>query len=215
MHGTTTTARAKRSRKAFWLKQLHTWHWISSAISLVGLLLFAVTGFTLNHAAEIEGSPQTIERKGQLPAQLLPAIRPDDAPDAKKPLPAPVAEWVEGNLDIRHARGEAEWSADEIYLALPRPGGDGWVAIDRASGAVTTEATNRGWIAWLNDLHKGRNSGTVWKWFIDIFVLACIVFSLTGLVLLQMHSKNRPSTWPLVGAGLVIPAFLAIFFIHI
>lgn len=215
MHGTTTTARAKRSRKAFWLKQLHTWHWISSAISLVGLLLFAVTGFTLNHAAEIEGSPQTVERAAQLPAPLLPAIKPDDAADTKKPLPAPVAEWVEGNLDIKHARGAAEWSADEIYLALPRPGGDGWVAIDRASGAVTTEQTDRGWIAWLNDLHKGRNSGTVWKWFIDIFVLACIVFSLTGLVLLQMHSKNRPSTWPLVGAGLVIPAILAIFFIHI
>jgi hypothetical protein len=215
MHGTTTTARAKRSRKAFWLKQLHTWHWISSAISLVGLLLFAITGFTLNHAAEIEGSPQTVERTAQLPAPLLPVVKPDDAPDAKKPLPAPVAEWVEGNLDIKHARGDAEWSADEIYLALPRPGGDGWVAIDRASGAVTTEQTNRGWIAWLNDLHKGRNSGTVWRWFIDIFVLACIVFSLTGLVLLQMHSKNRPSTWPLVGAGLVIPAILAIFFIHI
>lgn len=215
MHGTTTTAPRKRSRKAFWLKQLHTWHWISSAISLVGLLLFAITGFTLNHAAEIEGSPQTVERAAQLPAPLLSAVKPDDAPDAKKPLPAPVAEWVEGNLDIKHARGDAEWSADEIYLALPRPGGDGWVAIDRASGAVTTEQTNRGWIAWLNDLHKGRNSGTVWKWFIDIFVLACIVFSLTGLVLLQMHSKNRPSTWPLVGAGLVIPAILAIFFIHI
>lgn len=215
MHGTTTTARAQRSRKAFWLKQLHTWHWISSAISLVGLLLFAITGFTLNHAAEIEGSPQTVERAAQLPAPLLPAIKPDDAADTKKPLPAPVAEWVEGNLDIKHARGAAEWSADEIYLALPRPGGDGWVAIDRASGAVTTEQTDRGWIAWLNDLHKGRNSGTVWKWFIDIFVLACIVFSLTGLVLLQMHSKNRPSTWPLVGAGLVIPAILAIFFIHI
>jgi hypothetical protein len=215
MHGTTTTARAKRSRKAFWLKQLHTWHWISSAISLVGLLLFAVTGFTLNHAAEIEGSPQTVERAAQLPAPLLPAVKADDAADTKKPLPAPVADWVEGNLDVKHARGDAEWSADEIYLALPRPGGDGWVAIDRASGAVTTEQTNRGWIAWLNDLHKGRNSGTIWKWFIDIFVLACVVFSLTGLVLLQMHSKNRPSTWPLVGAGLVIPAVLAIFFIHI
>ena len=42
MHGTTPTARAKRSRKAFWLKQLHTWHWISSAISLIGLLLYPI-----------------------------------------------------------------------------------------------------------------------------------------------------------------------------
>jgi hypothetical protein len=216
MHGTTTTARAKRSRKAFWLKQLHTWHWISSAVSLVGLLLFAITGFTLNHAAEIEGSPQTVERAAQLPAPLLPAIKPDDAADTQEAAARPGRGVGRGQS--RHqarARADAEWSADEIYLALPRPGGDGWVAIDRASGAVTTESTSRGWIAWLNDLHKGRNSGTVWKWFIDIFVLACIVFSLTGLVLLQMHSKNRPSTWPLVGAGLVIPAILAIFFIHI
>ena len=112
------------------------------------------------------------------------------------------------------ASGEADWSADEIYLALPRPGGDGWISVDRATGEVTTETTSRGWIAYLNDLHKGRNSGTAWKWFIDIFVLACMVFTLTGLVLLWMHSKHRKSTWPLVCAGLVIPALIAIFLIH-
>lgn len=215
MHGTAAKpAPRKKSRKAFWLKQLHTWHWVSSAISLVGLLLFAVTGFTLNHAAEIEGSPVTVERKAQLPAPLLASIRPDDAPDAKRPLPKPVADWVQANLPVTRATGEAEWSSGEIYLALPRPGGDGWVAIDRETGEVTNESTSRGWIAWLNDLHKGRNAGTVWKWFIDIFVVACVVFSLTGLVLLQLHARHRPSTWPLVAAGLIIPAILAIYFIH-
>jgi len=215
MHGTTAKpAPRKKSRKAFWLKQLHTWHWVSSAISLIGLLLFAITGFTLNHAAEIEGSPVTVEKKVQLPAPLLATIKPDDAPDAKKPLPPPVADWVQTNLPVTRATGNAEWSSGEIYLALPRPGGDGWVAIDRETGEVTNETTNRGWIAWLNDLHKGRNAGTVWKWFIDIFVLACVVFSLTGLVLLQLHARHRPSTWPLVAAGLIIPAILAIYFIH-
>lgn len=214
MHGPAAPAPRRTSRRAFWLKQLHTWHWISSAISLVGLLLFAITGFTLNHAAEIEGSPRTIERKAQLPAPLLATIAPDDAPDAKKPLPPPLARWVEANLSVKRATAPAEWSASEIYLALPRPGGDGWVAIDRTSGAVTTESSDRGWIAWLNDLHKGRNAGIVWKWFIDIFVLACLIFSLTGLVLLQLHARKRPSTWPLVATGLVIPAILAIYFIH-
>jgi len=29
-----------------------------------------------------------------------------------------------------------------------------------------------------------------------------------------MHSRHRKSTWPLVAAGLVVPALLAIFFIH-
>ncbi|HVJ00694.1 MAG TPA: PepSY-associated TM helix domain-containing protein [Sphingomonas sp.] len=208
-----TPAKIKRSRKSFWLKQLHMWHWMSSAISLIGLLLFAITGFTLNHAADIEAAPQVREARVQLPPELLREIAPNDAPDAKKPLPPQVARWVAANLPFS-GKGEAEWSADEIYLAQPRPGGDGWVAIDRASGEVTSESTSRGWIAYLNDLHKGRNAGTAWKWFIDIFVLACIIFSLTGLVLLQMHARHRKSTWPLVGAGLVIPALIAIFLIH-
>ncbi len=98
--------------------------------------------------------------------------------------------------------------------APPRPGGDGWVSIDRASGAVTSEFTDRGWISYLNDLHKGRNSGAVWKWFIDIFAFACLVFALTGLFLLWLHSAKRPTTWPIVALGLAIPAGLAVFFIH-
>ena len=210
---TTPAARPGLRRKTFWLKQLHTWHWISSAVSLVGLLLFAVTGFTLNHAADIEAKPAITEKAVQLPAPLRPAIAPDDRPDAKRPLPAPVARWVADTF-AASTDGDADWSADEVYLALPRPGGDGWVSIDRASGAVTSEFTDRGWVSYLNDLHKGRNSGTAWKWFIDVFAFACLVFALTGLVLLQLHSARRPITWPLVALGLAIPAGLAIFFIH-
>lgn len=211
---TRTAARAKPGRKTFWLKQLHSWHWISSAVSLVGLLLFAVTGFTLNHAGEIGAEPTTANRTAQLPPALLRQVAPDGAADATRPLPAPVAGWL-GDRFPTAARGAAEWSADEIYLPLPRPGGDGFLTIDRASGTVTGEVTDRGWIAYLNDLHKGRNSGTAWKWFIDGFAFACLVFAATGLVLLFLHSKRRPSTWPLVALGLAIPAGLAIFFIHV
>ncbi|WP_414900043.1 PepSY-associated TM helix domain-containing protein [Sphingomonas flavalba] len=203
----------KRGRKAFWLKQIHTWHWMSSAISLIGLVLFTITGFTLNHAAEIEASPVTVEKTGQLPQALLPLIAPDDRGDEKKPLPPALAQWVGDTFAVRTG-GNAEWSADEVYLALPRPGGDGWVAIDRATGEATSETTSRGWISYLNDLHKGRNAGPAWKWFIDIFAFACLVFALTGLFLLQLHAAKRRSTWPLVGFGLIIPAAVAIIFIH-
>lgn len=217
MHAPARTQPRKKSAKAFWLKQLHTWHWVSSAISLIGLLLFAFTGITLNHAADVEGAPQTITKSATLPPVLLKQVAPvdagSDAPDARKPLPAPVATWVEKTIGQSGA-GEAEWSADEVYLALPRPGGDGWVSIDRHSGEVSSEATSRGWISYLNDLHKGRNAGNVWKWFIDIFAVACFLFALTGLLLLQLHARKRPSTWPLVAIGLAIPAILAIIFIH-
>lgn len=186
---------------------------MSSALCMIGLLLFTVTGITLNHAGEIDATPKVTTAKGQLPAFLLPAIRPDDSPDAKKPLPAPVAKYLTDTLSI-HAGGVAEWSADEIYLALPRPGGDGWVSMDRETGAIEAENTDRGWISWLNDLHKGRNSGPVWKWFIDIFAVACLIFTITGLFLLQLHSAKRRATWPIVGLGLLIPAILAFYFIH-
>ena len=213
MHGTKPLPPAKRKTKAFWLKQLHSWHWISSAISLVGLLLFAFTGITLNHAADVEGTPATVEKSATLPAQLRGLIAPDSKPDAKKPLPPAVSSWIDTAIGQRSA-GDAEWSADEIYLALPRPGGDGWIAIDRQSGAVTSESTSRGWISYLNDLHKGRNTGTAWKWFIDIFAIACFLFAMTGLLLLQLHAKKRPTTWPIVAAGLAIPVVLAFIFIH-
>ncbi|MEA3387923.1 PepSY-associated TM helix domain-containing protein [Sphingobium sp. CCH11-B1] len=214
MHGQARIpARKVKSAKAFWLKQLHTWHWVSSAISLIGLLLFAFTGITLNHAADVEGAPQTVEKSATLPANLLKQIAPDQAPDAKKPLPAAVATWIEREIG-QSGKGEAEWSADDVYLPLPRPGGDGWVSIDRATGEVTSESTSRGWISYLNDLHKGRNAGSAWSWFIDIFAIACFLFALTGLLLLYLHAKRRPSTWPLVAAGLAIPAIIAIIFIH-
>lgn len=204
--------KARRSPKAFWLKQLHMWHWMSSALSLVGLLLFAVTGFTLNHAADIEGAPAVSERSAQMPPALVAALVSAPA-SGTAPLPAPVAAWVEERFGVR-ASGDAEWSEAEAYLAAPRPGSDAWVAIDRATGAATGEVTDRGWISYLNDLHKGRNAGGVWSLFIDLFAAACLIFALTGLLLLQLHAAKRKSTWPLVGAGLILPAALAIFFIH-
>jgi hypothetical protein len=210
---TSPRSNGAKSRKSFWLRLAITVHWMSSAISLIGLLLFAATGFTLNHAADIEAKPVTREHAAQVPAPLLVLIAPDEKPDSKKPLPPKLADWVAREFKVR-TDVQAEWSIDTVYLPLPRPGGDAWVSLDRATGEATSEDSDRGWIAYLNDLHKGRNSGAAWSWFIDIFAAACLVFALTGLVLLWLHAAKRRITWPLIGAGLVIPAVLALIFIH-
>ena len=47
-----------------------------------------------------------------------------------------------------------------------------------------------------------------------MFAAACLVFSITGLFILKMHATQRPTTWPLVAFGLVLPLLLAILFIH-
>ncbi|WAI86172.1 MULTISPECIES: PepSY-associated TM helix domain-containing protein [Achromobacter] len=200
-------------RRAYWLKTLHQWHWISSALCLLGMLLFAITGLTLNNASHIESKAVVTTRQAQLPEPVRKQLT---APPKQKKaaLPPPVAQWLDDTFDAGAAGKTAEWSADEIYLSLPRAGGDAWLSIDLASGDVEYERTDRGWISYLNDLHKGRNTGLAWSWFLDIFAVACLVFSLTGLVLLKMHAGNRGATWPMVGLGVVIPVVLALLFIH-
>jgi len=202
----------KRKWRGWWLKQLHSWHWISAAVSLVGMLLFAATGITLNHAATIGAMPVVVEKTGTLPPPLLRMLARMPAADA--PLPPAVATRIATMVGLDPAGRPGEWSDTDVYVALPRPGGDAWVSIDRASGHITAETTDRGWISYLNDLHKGRNAGAAWSWFIDIFAGACILFTLTGLLLLQLHARHRPLTWPIVALGVVIPVILILVFLH-
>ena len=208
----TTDPGTGQQRRGFWLRTLHQWHWISSAVCLVGMLLFAVTGITLNHAAKIEGDPQVTNRTATLPAPLLRALVGPDDGDA--PLPDSVADWLDGELGTSIGTRQAEWTEDEVYLSMPGPGADAWLAIQRGDGAVEYEHTGRGWISYLNDLHKGRNAGSAWGWFIDVFAIACVVFTVTGLFLLQLHARQRRMTWPYVGLGLLVPVLLALLFIH-
>ena len=39
---------------------MRQWHWISAAVCLIGMLLFAITGITLNHASQIESKPSIV-----------------------------------------------------------------------------------------------------------------------------------------------------------
>ena len=107
-----------------------------------------------------------------------------------------------------------EWDGIEFYAAWPGPGADSWIAVDAELGTVTYENVDRGWISYFNDLHKGRNTGNAWRWFIDIFAVACIIFSVTGLQLLMRHSKTRASTWPITTLGVLIPFVIILLFVH-
>ena len=195
----------------FSLGSIRQWHWISSALCLAGMLLFALTGITLNHAADIPANRQVTTLETTVPTSLLTQIKGE----GQQAIPAGLLTWLadEHQLYIK-ADSKTEWSDDELYVSLARPGGDAWLSLDLLSGELNYEKTERGWVAYLNDLHKGRNTGQVWFWFIDVFALACVVFCVTGLVLLYRYAGPRPTTWPLVGLGVVIPTLLIILFVH-
>ncbi|NIF82872.1 hypothetical protein F3J24_05055 [Comamonas sp. Tr-654] len=215
-----TAASSNAPQRAYWLKKLHEWHWISSAICLIGMLLFAVTGFTLNHAGQIESKPKVESRDAQLPPGLLEKLQQAQKQGLQAGgkdavgMPADVDGWLAQQIKVSAKGFVVEWSEDEAYVPMPRPGGDAWLRVDLKEGSVEYEKTDRGWISYLNDLHKGRNTGGAWSLFIDIFAVGCLVFCITGLLILKMHAQRRPMTWPMVGLGLVLPALLVLLLVH-
>ena len=201
------------SRKRMQLyRTTHLWHWISAAVCFAALTLFTITGITLNHASAIGAQPVVISGTGQLPQNLRAELLKQG--DAVEPDAAAFIDWAEGAFHVSLRGATTEWQDEELYLSAPGPGRDAWVSIDRASGAAKYETTDRGWVAYFNDLHKGRNTGVAWTIFIDVVAIAVLFFSLTGLVLLWIQAGQRTSTWPLVGGGIAIMALFMILVAH-
>lgn len=213
MTASSTTESTEPAQRRYRLRTIIAWHWVSSAISLVGMMLFAITGITLNHASQITSEAVTTSLSAELPPNLQELII-DSKTEGLAPLPDELSHWLSQQFLKPIGSRAAEWSEDEIYISMPGPGSDAWLAIDRQSGDVEFEQTQRGWIAYFNDLHKGRNTGAAWKWVLDLFALATLVFCLTGLLLLIEHARRRKMTWPLVALGLVAPWLFAILLIH-
>ncbi len=201
-----------RTRKNNSWRDVKAWHWISSAVCLTATLLFALTGITLNHANMVEARPvkQVIER--QVPAEVLAELQTRqqyllaEQSMAEGPLPSVFTVWYEQEIKQPLARSQlAQWDEFEAYIGLPRAGGDRWLRIDLETGAFYQEDLDRGWVAYFNDLHKGRNTGVFWVLMLDLLAVMMVVFTVTGLILLKRYAKGRKSTWPLVLAGIIIP----------
>lgn len=123
------------AKRSLWLKTLHQWHWISSAICLMAMLLFSITGFTLNHAAQIESTPQVTRTTAEVPAALLPLLKnyAEQHLDGEAPVPPQLAQWANGAFPVDLRGRSAEWSEEDAYVALPRPAAmpgcaSGWTA---------------------------------------------------------------------------------------
>ncbi|GAB2898757.1 PepSY-associated TM helix domain-containing protein [Uliginosibacterium flavum] len=202
------------TRRAVWLKLLMQWHWISSAVSLVGMLFFAASGITLNNADVFESTTAKVTRQSAvLPAAVLTELN-TQAGEGGREVPTALKAWLRENWQLAIFPKASEWQPDEVFVDLKSPGVDASLTIDRHSGAIQYESSDRGWVAYFNDLHKGRNAGRVWSWFITLFGVACVIFSVTGLLILQVHARSRWTVWPVTGLGLLLPLLLMLLFVH-
>ena len=166
------------------------------------MLLFSVTGFTLNHSNWFETTPVSSDRDMELSAELSAALAAVESDTALAPeLAARLAK--EAGVSIPSG-ALALVEFEEMILDLGGPGVDATLTIDLVTGEAFYERIDNGVVAKLNDLHKGRDTGLAWG----------LMFCVSGLGLLVINAKARASTWPLTTLGLLVPLIAYVLFVH-
>ncbi|MEZ8549093.1 PepSY-associated TM helix domain-containing protein [Vibrio cyclitrophicus] len=198
-----------------WARRLHVY--ISMALLFV-VLFFSVTGITLNRPELFESTQPNIQRSTlTLPTNLFMIqegrLKADETAFETFLFKEANLSGVPSGLDIYAEIEDGELLIGEVSMDFKGPGYNASVFVDVTSEMVEVETTNYGVIALLNDLHKGRNSGEVWKWFIDITALLMIFFVLTGVCLLLPKKKtlNTSIKWTVFGSVIS----LAIYFVAV
>ncbi|MEC6908741.1 PepSY-associated TM helix domain-containing protein [Photobacterium piscicola] len=202
----------KNKAVQLWARRLHIY--ISMALLLV-VLFFAITGITLNRPhLFVSQSPNVVEQQLVIPNELLASEKGPFAPN-RSALIAYLAKHgevrgVPSAIDIFTDIDGDELVEGEISLDYKGPGYNATVFIDMTTAEATIESTNYGAIAVLNDLHKGRNSGEVWRWFIDVTAVLMVLFVLTGVCLLIPKKKTFCTSLKWMGLGSVVSLLIYI-----
>ncbi len=183
-----------RLRFQGWMRWLHIY---TLMLSLIVVLFFSVTGITLNHPDWLFGTKEVRqEYTGRLPknAYSSSTINWLEVVEHLR-----VAHDVKGKAtDMRSANLEAS-----LRFAAPGYTADGF--IDLKSGAYTLNTSHQGFVAAMNDFHRGRNSGAVWAVLIDVAGWFLVLISATGLALLFYLKKIRiQAVLTLVVGGIVM-----------
>ncbi|TIX51687.1 PepSY-associated TM helix domain-containing protein [Alteraurantiacibacter aquimixticola] len=203
---------ARSARASFWKRQLRQWHWISSALCLALVMLFAVTGITLNHAGFFESEGVSELNEFELPPAVVEQLAEIET---EAPLSDDLASAIRESTGVDLSGHLARNEYGEMVFDLARPGVDGNLVLDLNEGRAYHEEIDRGTVAMLNDLHKGRNAGPVWSLLIDLAAVCFIIFALTGFGLLWLQARMQPSTWPLTSFGAVLPVIAYLLFVHL
>ena len=178
----TFTAKSSSAKKIR-LNPLIRWlHVYTSMISLLVVLFFALTGFTLNHTDWAFGDVIVNKQfSGSLPQDWRKGTQTDWLR---------TAEYLRATHGLRGQVKNPRSSDTETSLSFVAPAYKADVFIN-LSGSYNINLEAQGFVALMNDLHRGRDTGTAWSWLIDVSALFLVVVALTGLGLLLYLKKTR------------------------
>lgn len=199
--------RFKRWLKSTQAKQLFSlcrWLHIYISTALFSLLIFfSVTGITLNHASWFASEPATITEL-KLPAPLIHSL--ENA--AEIPLNA-IQQFIEDHTGLSKPKSiDVMPDVGEVTFDYPVPAGYVFITVFLEDHSFEVEHKEGGIFVLLNDLHKGRHSGEVWRWVIDISAMLIIFFSITGAFILLQNAKHRSKGFFTLLCGTLTPVLL-------
>lgn len=162
-------------------------HIYLSMVSFAILFFFAVTGLTLNHTEWFPGDRQsTAQHRGRVDANWV------GAPDAQVAR-LEIAEQLRRSHGVRGTVSEFRIEDSQCTVSFKGPGYSADATIHRQTGEYELSETRLGFVAVINDLHKGRDSGSRWSLVIDISAILMVLVSVTGTVLLLFLKRRRVS----------------------
>ena len=176
--------------------------WLHIYVSMFGLaavLFFSVTGITLNHPDWFFGET---ERSVQAEGEVDPKWLHLDEPGRRRPTSPPDPSREVAKLEVVEHLRQGPRDPRRTGRVPGRRGrvprstfkGPGYAAdafIDRETGHYNLTQTYHGFVAVINDLHKGRDTGPAWSVLIDVSAVLLTLISLTGLVLLFYLKLRR------------------------
>ena len=167
------------------------------------LFFFAITGITLNHTDWFANQQSNRVLKGSVKTEWL-------KPEVQK---LEIAEQLRSTHGIRSAVTDFRIDNGQVAVSFKGPGYSADAFVNRESGAYEFNETTMGFVAILNDLHKGRDTGRVWSLVIDISSILLVLVSLSGMILIFFLQKRLFSGMMTVLGGAVASYLLYRFWV--
>lgn len=153
-----------------WSRLIHVY---LTLFALGLILLFAVTGFMLNHEDWfISPEPRTRTTEGVLPTNLF---HPTDR--------LGIVEELRNKYGAAGAVNSFREDDESVQIEFVRPGMRTIAELQVSDGRTSIQTELRGWMAVLTDLHKGKSAGPIWGLVIDVVCVFFLIIAGTGLVL--------------------------------
>jgi uncharacterized protein len=183
-----------RRRLAKYSRWLHIY---VSMTSFVIVFFFAATGITLNHADWFSDAERVTEGTGVVD----PKWTNTGASDVAK---LEIVESLRRQHRVGGALSDFRVDDQQCAVSFKGPGYSADAVIDRHTGTYQLTETRLGLVAIVNDLHKGRDTGSAWRMVIDIAAGLLTFISLTGLVLIYFVHRHRTAGVVLLASGGVL-----------